>query len=84
MLRLIPNCAVIGFNRSQFDRDGSTVYGYNVTFQYPFTAEGAAGYGAGSVWVSKKFFDDNYIEIGSSLQIARSRVGDRYKFEIVG
>lgn len=84
MLRLVSGAHVIGFNRSSFSRDGQEVFGYNVYFAYPLSADDASGDAAGSLWLSKQTFDRLYIEIGSKLDVARVRVGDRTKFDLVG
>lgn len=83
MLRLVKGASVVGFARSQFQANGQTVYGYSVCFTYPFVSQGAEGSGVGSFWMSKKAFEDYGLDVGSSIDVARVRVGDRSKYELV-
>lgn len=83
MLRMISNASVVGVARSQFESNGQTVYGYSISFTYPLTSEGSEGSGVGSVWISKRSFDSLYLSIGSAINVARVRSGDRIKFELV-
>lgn len=83
MIRTISGASVVGIARSSFQSNGETVYGYTVSFTYPLTSEGSSGSGVGQLWLSKKAFDDAYIDLGTSLSVARVRVGDRSKFELI-
>lgn len=84
MLRIISGASCCGFSRSEFQRGSDTVYGYNVNFQYPLSADGSKGYGVGSVWVSSQAFNRLGLDVGADLAVARVKVGDRYKFDLVG
>lgn len=75
---------VVGFSRSSFQSNGETVSGYNVYFTFPLRADVAQGDGVGSMWISQKTFDFIGVEIGAGLHVARLRIGDRTKFELVG
>lgn len=84
MIRLVSGASVVGYSRSVFQRDGQQIAGYMINFTYPLTSEGARGDGVGSVWVSQAWFNSNVIDVGSSLDVARVRSGDRFKYQLVG
>lgn len=78
MVRVVDNCSIIGFRKTQFKSDsGETVYGYNVYFSYE--PEGIEGIAAERFYVSAKAFQELGLELGSVISVAYVNK----KFELV-
>lgn len=70
MVRVMNDCEVIGFRKTQFSNasTGEVIYGYNVYFSY--SPDGVEGVAAGQFYLSTKVFKDQHIDVGSPVSVA--------------